>query len=361
MKKKKKREMEWISMEDRGFGIEIEGTYGEIVAKTAFDLDWWSDASDVDFKLNDEPVTKSGGSRMNKRARPGILKPTGSTSADADLQRITWYMLGYLDNYKFTSAGTGETVNTHEFWGGEGKQLTSFRGIAVYDMLKKYIYGMLIGGLKLDVSDESMTVGVDWLYKTEKAGIIGQDGETFTRPDDLEDDLFIMFYDVSVQLNNKPLDGVATSFGFDGKNNHDVDGTIGFGSRAPQVRAPAGKRENDLSLVTSLTEDTIRAILDAQYGDVGALEPSACKLLQIPLELNVSLCELDDIEMTILFPKCTVNVEYNMSGADRIEVTMKLATLGSEKVTLADEETEVVTDMYVCVKNEQAELAPKGD
>lgn len=348
-------------MEDRGFGLEIEEEYGEIVAKSAFDLDWWSDASDVDFKLNDEPVTKSGGSRMNKRARPGILKPTGSTTADADLQRVAWYMLGYLDNYKFTEAGTGETVNTHEFWGGEGKQLTSFRAIAVYDLLKKYIYGVLVDGLSLEVSDESMSVSASYIYKTEKSGIIGVDGETFTRPEDLEDDLFIMFYDVAVKLNNAPLDGVATSFGFDGKNNHDVDSTIGLGSRTPLVRAQAGKRENDLTLVTSLTEDTIRAILNAQYGEVGALEPSQCKLLQIPLELNVSLCELDDVEMKILFPRCTVNVEYNMSGADRIEVTMSLATLGSETVTLADEETEVVTDMYVCVKNQQAELAPKGD
>ena len=340
-------------MVERGFGIEIEDTYGEIINKEDFNLDWFVEAETVDFKLNDEPVTKSGSSRMNKRARAGVLKPTGTTSHDADLQRFAWYFLAFLDNYKYT-AGTGG-VNTHEFWGGEGKQLKSFRGIAVYDMLKKYVYGMLCDSPKFEVSDEAMNCDSDWIYKTEEADIIGQNGATFECPEELENDLFLMFYDNYLELNNKPVDGVSTSFSYEGSNNHDVDGTIGLGSRAPQVRASAGKRENNLSLVTSLTEDTVRAILDAQYGEVGALEPSKCKILQIPLKLKVRLCELPDIGMDIYFPKCTVAVEFDMSGADRIEATMNMATLGSGKATL-DDNSEVVTDMYVKLWNNQSEL-----
>ena len=345
-------------MVDRGFGLELETNYGEEIEKSEFDLDWFQDVDDVDFKLNDEPVTKSGGSRMNKKARPGILKPTGSTSGDADLQRFIWYFRGYLDNYIFT-AGTSNAPNIHEFYGGEGKMLQSFRGMAVYDMLVKYVYGLLVDGLSFEVSDEAMSVSADWIYKTEKADIIGQNGATFERPADLEKDLFIMFYDVSLKLNNKALDGIATNLSFEGGNNHDVDGTIGIGARHPQIRASAGKRENTLSLTTSLTEDTVRAILDAQYGEVGALEPSRCKLLQLPLEINVSLCEFDNIEMKILFPKCTINVEYDMSGADRIEVTMNMATLGSGSATLNDGST-VLTDMYVRIKNNQGELGKKS-
>ena len=75
-------------MVNRGFGIEVEGTYGDTTVTTAnFDPNWWNHAESVDFKLNDEPVTRSGSSRMNKRARAGIMKPTGSTTADADLQQ----------------------------------------------------------------------------------------------------------------------------------------------------------------------------------------------------------------------------------------------------------------------------------
>lgn len=282
------------------------------------------------------------------------MKPTGSTSADADLQQLTWYFRGYLDNYVYT-AGNGD-VHTHEFYGGEGKELPSFRGIAVYDMLKKYLYGLIVDGLKLEVSDESMTVGADWIYKTEKAGIIGTSGETFTRPDELTaEQIFIMFYDVSLKLNNLPLDGVSTAFSFEGNNNHDVDSSIGLGSRYPQKRAVAGKRENEVSITTTLTSDTVRSILDAQYGEVGALEPSSCKLLQLPLEVNIAHCEDTDINCKIVFPRCTVNVEYSMSGTDAVEVTMTLESLGSAKVALASG-TEVETDMYVKLMNYQEEL-----
>ena len=89
---------------------------------------------------------------------------------------------------------------------------------------------------------------------------------------------------------------------------------------------------------------------------MGALEPSACKILQVPLEVNVALCENANISCKILFPKCTVKAEYDMSGSDNIEVTMNLATLGSGSVTLADGTTSVTTDMYVKLVNNQEEL-----
>ena len=341
---------------DRGFGLELESTYGEEVAKSNFDPSWWNQAESVDFKLNDEPVTRSGGSRMNKRARAGIMKPSGSTTADADLQQLSWYFRGFLDNYKYT-AGSG-SVHTHEYWGGEGKELPSFRGIAVYDMLKKYLYGLLEDQLTLEVSNEGMSVGAEWIYKTEKAGIIGVGGETFTEPDALtKEEIFIMFYDVSLKLNNAALDGVSTAFSFEGNNNHDVDGTIGLGSRYPQKRALAGKRENTLSITTTLTSDTVRSILNAEYGEVNALEPSSCKLLQLPLEVNIAHCEDAQISCKILFPKCTVRVEYDMSGVDSIEATLTLDTLGSGTATLADGTTQVSTDMYVKLVNYQEELA----
>ena len=348
---------------DRGFGLELESTYGDTtVSKSNFDPNFWNQADDVDFKLNDDPITRSGGSRMNKRARAGIMKPTGSTSADADLQQLTWYFRGFLDNYVCTEGATPATGHTqtyiHEFYGGEGKELPSFRGIAVFDMLKKYLYGMLEDGLSLEVSDEGMTVSADWIYKTEKAGIIGVSGEDFTRPDALTaEQIFIMFYDVSLKLNNAALDGVSTAFKFEGKNNHDVDSTIGLGSRYPQKRALAGKRENTLEITTTLTSDTVRSILNAQYGEVNALEPTSCKLLQLPLELNIAHCEDSDLACKIVFPKCTVRVEYDMSGVDAIEATLSLDTLGSGNVTLNDGTTSVETDMYVKLTNYVEELS----
>lgn len=343
-------------MVDRGFGIELEESYGNDVSKSTFDPDWWNQAESLEFKLNDEPVVKSGSSRMNKRARAGVMKPTGSTTADADLQQLAWYFRGLLDNYKYTAGSSGATVHTHEFWGGEGKELPSFRGIYVADMLKKYLYGLLVDSLKLSVSNESMTVEAGWIYKTEKAGIIGQASETFTEPDDLTNEqIFIMFYDIALKLNNQALDGVSTALDVETNNNHNVDGTIGMGSRAPQKRALAGKRENALTITTTLTEDTVRSILNAEYGEVNALEPTACKLLQLPLEINIAHCEQSNLSCKILFPKCTVRVEYSLSGVDAIEATLSLDTLGTGTATLADN-TEVQTDMYIKLVNNVTEL-----
>ena len=350
---------------DRGFGLEIESTYGDTtVSKSNFDPAFWCQADEVDFKLNDEPVTRSGGSRMNKRARAGIMKPDGSTSADADLQQLTWYFYGLLDNYKCTTGATPASGHTqtyiHEYYGGEGKALPSFRAIAVFDMIKKYLYGVTCDGMSLEVSNEGMTVGADWIYKTEKAGIIGVNSETFSRPSKLTgEDIFLMFYDVSLFLGTtgsganiqpKALDGVSTAFKWECQNNHDVDGTIGLGSRYPQKRASAGKRENSLEITTTLTSDTVRSILDAQYGEVNALEPTACKLIQLPLELHISLCEDSDVGCIIKFPKCTVRVEYSMSGVDSIEATLSLDTLGSGTTKLNNNNT-IETDIYVKLTN----------
>ena len=101
--------------------------------------------------------------------------------------------------------------------------------------------------------------------------------------------------------------------------------------------------------------------MNAQYGEVNALEPSSCKLLQLPLEINITHCEDSDISCKILFPKCTVKVEYNMSGIDAVEVTMTLDSLGSGDVTLNDTTTEVETDMYVKLVNYQEEIETADD
>lgn len=354
-------------MVERGFGLALEDPqhYGEVLSTTDFnesDLDWWSEADSADFKLNDKPVTKSGSSRMNKRSRAGIIKPTGSTQADADLQRFAWYFRAYLDKYKYTP-GSGD-VHTHEFWGSENKKLQSFKAVYVADQLKKYIFGLLCDGLKFEVSDESMSVSADWIYKTEHAGIIGRNDETFTKPKDLINDLFLMFYDIFLDLDGKPMEGIGTNLSFEGKNNLAVDKTVGFGSRAPQGQALAQKRENTPSVTIGLTEDTIESIIKAEYGtvgefepgDSGAYEPSRCTILEIPFGITVRMCEYPDLMMRILFPMCTLAVEYDMSGADSIDATISMETLGSNEITLEDGETKVQTDMYVLLKNNQTEL-----
>ena len=329
-------------MSCRVFGLEPEAAYGEEVDKDDFHLLFDHDVDSMDFKLNDEPVTKSFGSRMNQKARAGVIKPTGSIETSANLQILGAYFYGFLDNYKF--------------WGGESKLLKSFRGKAVNDDLIFYLMGLIVDSMKLEVSSEDMTLGADFIYKTEFSEILAGEND-YERAEELEDDLFIMFYDVMLKLNGNDPAGVQTSFTFEGGNNHDVDKTIGFGYRHPQGQAKAGKRENSISIVTTLTQETVRAILDARYGDVDLLEPAKCKILQVPLQIDVELCEYPGLGLTILFPKCTLLAEFDSSGIDDVEATLNMATLGSEEVTLADGTTKK-TDMYVKLVNKQPKIAP---
>ena len=46
----------------RGFGIEMEDSYGEEVEKTDFHPSFWNEANSMNFTLNDDIITKSGGS-----------------------------------------------------------------------------------------------------------------------------------------------------------------------------------------------------------------------------------------------------------------------------------------------------------
>lgn len=349
-------------MVDRGFGLEIEERYGSVDANgvrlppNQFNPDWWDDLADtVDFQLDDEPVTRSGTSRMKKKARAGVLNPKGSTSTDADLQRLLWYMYGTLDNYIFTEDPDG---NIHEFYGGEGKALPSFRGIAVYDMLKQYLYGLVIDKLSLEANKENVTIKTDWIYQTEESEIIGRNGATFIKPEELVDDLFLMFYDLEVELNYKELDGVSTELTFEVDNGHDVDKVLGFGSRGPQKRPPATNREIKPSLKTTLTEDTVDAILAAKYGDVNVLKPTQCKILKQPLKINIALCEDPVSRASILFPECTLLAKFDMSGADAIEVSMDMESLGTNTALLANG-NEITTDMYVKIISNQPKLQPK--
>lgn len=343
-------------MSCRVFGLEPEIAYGEEKTKSQFNLDFDHEVDSMDFKLNDEPVTKSFGSRMNQKARAGVIKPTGSIGTSANLQILGHYFWGFLDNYKFT-AGSNDK-NTHEFWGGEHKLLKSFRGVAVNDELVFYLIGLLVDSMKLECSSEDMTLGSDFIYKTEFAEILN-DEDDYTRAEELINDLFIMFYDISLKLNGEDPAGIQTSFTFEGSNNHDVDKTIGFGARHPQGQAKSNKRENSISIVTTLTKETVRAILDARYGKVNVLEPTKCQILQVPLELNVELCEYPGLGLTIKFPKCTLLAEFDSSGIDDVEATLNMATLGSDTVELMDG-SEVTTDMYVKLVNNMGEIAGSG-
>lgn len=346
----------------RGFGLTLENKedYGEIVPIEDIAIDWFQKMPEVNFELGDEAETDDGGSRSDVVSWAGAAKPSGSTSAKVDLQRITWYLFGFLDHYLHTAGENG--LHIHEFWGGENHELPSFRGIAMYDALKLAVYGLLIDSLKLEVSDGAMDVNVDWLYSNETYDLL-EENEEFIEPEELVNSRIpVRFYDVHVYLNKDENDNwlkpgtTQTSWSMEGNNNHDQDGTIGLGSRFPQEIPQAGKRGIQLSLATTLNRRSYKEVMDARYGKVDAKSPDKCRILTVPMRLCVVQCENPDQQLIFEFPECTLKSEFDLKGADRVEATLNLQTLGNGEVTLADGTTKVNTDMYVKLINNVPEM-----
>lgn len=331
----------------RVFNLKQEATYGT----SNTDFDFTQQVTSGNAKLGDEPILRQSGSRMNKYARPGAMKPVAEVNGDVDLKRIGHYYKAFLDNYTFTDGGADQ--NTHEFWGQEGTELTSFTGEMTFDSFKKTLVGMLLDELNFEISDEFMSFESSWIYKTETAADITPSEYTQKY---LDGDIPVAFYDVALKVDGADAPGVVREFKQEMKNNLNQDSSIGLGARGPQVKAIAQAREIELSFNTTLTSGTLDLILAAEYGKANATAPQNCSLYELPLQFDISFCEdLIADNMTILFPKCVFSVEYEASESDEIEAEFKLQTLGTGQATKVDG-TKVVTDIYVKLENDMPEI-----
>lgn len=345
----------------RIFGLKEETTYGvkpSSIQDNGEGYDFHRRLSDGEFKLNDEPVKYSGGSRMVQGARPGAVKPTGSTEGKCDLKRVGYYLKAFFDQYKYTN-GSDDELNTHEFWGGESNDLKSFTGVATFDYFEKVITGLMLDELSFDVSTEYLTQKENWVYQNETMNPINEDTYEFR---DIEGAIPLMFYDIDLELNDTAMNNVIfKSFKFEGKNNINQDGTIGLGSRFPQRKASAQAREIDLEVGSNLDKgsDFIKLLKGAEYGSETATTPTGCLIYKVPLKVTVKTCEDDYTESLVMyFPKSTVNVEYSAKESDEIEVTFKLAALGTGSLTnfkefkTSNPLPNVKTDCYCVLKND---------
>jgi len=336
----------------RKFGIVQEATYAQC---TETEPDWYQDVSKLSASLNSEPILKPTGSRMQQRARAGTVKPTASTETDVDLQRFAWYMKAFFDRYNYVAPTGGEEKHTHEFFGGENTKLPSFKGWATFDFMQKVLSGLTLDELKLEVNDEFMSCAGEWIYKNQK--LVDLDPDTFEEIELAGNDIPLMSYDISLELDGGVPPGIIKSLNFEGKNNHNVDNTTGLGSRFPQRKAAAQKREITLSFVSTMEKETLDLIKLAEHGDATDA-PSECKVYRIPLKILYEVCEDPSNKMEMYFPECLFAVEYEASESEEIEVTFNLTAMGTGKVELLDG-SEVITDVYTTIVNDMPEITAK--
>lgn len=336
-------------------GLKLESAYNETInLASPGTADWHHEASKASSKLNDEPVKMEGGSRASKGARAGYIKPTASFEGSVDLKRLGHYILGALGNYVFTAGGTD--ANVHEFYGSNLSKLPSFRGYFYYDYFVKYLGGMLVDGLKIESGgDDFASISADFIYANEKKDEVE---EADFEEKEIDGAIPLMLYDLTVELDeiSSATDIIVSEVSLELKNNHNTDTINGASSRNVKKKATAQAREVTAEITTAMEAEILELLTLTEYGEEDADEPSACKLYTGKLTITAQICENTEDKLTIILPSAIFTVEYESSGADEIEVKFKLDALSKGKVTLADETTEKVTDIYCKIENDQPKI-----
>lgn len=338
----------------RVLGLKEEQVYGTSSHTTP---DWHQEVSKAQANLNSEPIIYTGGSRMIRKTKAGALKPEASYEMMVDLKRIGHYFKAALGNYKFTAgatapAGQPPNLNTHDFWGGESAILPSFTGWSTFDIFTKQLRGMVCESLQLEVEDETMKGSSEWKYQTET--------KSNTVPSNLimpQNDALIAFYEVTMQIDNATTPGIVTTLNFEISNNLEDDKTRGLGARGPQIQPKAQVREIELEFESTMVSGLLPLIERAEYGAAGT-SPTACSIGNAPLRIKTNLCPPLNDTLEILFPKCTLFVEYETSEADPIDVKFTLKTVGTNKATFTNPNHNVMTDIFVRLRNDQPIIRP---
>lgn len=314
----------------RILGLKEEEEYAEEVEGKK--PDFHHRLSSNEFKLGDETVQFSQGSRMIQRSRRGITKPEGSTEAPVDLERIGHYFKAFFDQYKYSidSSVTTSTKHQHKFWGGEVNSLHSFHGWTTFDYFEKELFGLLLNSLSIECS-EDMSMSCEWIYQTEKSRYISEQEYDLL---EIEGELPLQQYDVAVDFGDiKTGQGIVfTSLSMECNNNLDQDATVGIGSRHPQIKAMAAAREIELSLEATLSSNSLflDIVRKAEYGDSGDVPTD--NLVEIPIKITIAP-SFTDSKMEIYLPKCEISVEYSGSESDPIDTSF---TLKPYQAKLAD-------------------------
>lgn len=351
----------------RAFGMheEEENAYGKRQDKdtVAKNIDFHQRVSKGSAGPGQEPVTITNGSRMVQAKRAGYMEPTASTESTMDVKTIQWYLKALLGNYQF-KANYENSKNLHEFWGGENTSLPSWQGVLTYDIAEKQLFGLLCDTLKIEAKDDLATLSCDWIYSDEQQRRIDEDDYTLK---EIPDVIPLIGYDFSIEVGGKAPTAIISEFSLEIKNNHNVDGTRGLGSRRPQKKASAQQREIELSLTTTMDKQSFALIVGAEYGKAptdtelsninSVYTPSECLLYSTDLKLKIATCEEKKEYIEFYFPNCIVSVDpVETSESDEIEVDLTLVPDGTKTYSDFVDKKARKTDFYAKVVNNQPEI-----
>lgn len=300
----------------------------------------------LDSPQNYEIIVPGGMGRMSRRKRKGFYSSGGGIEYPVDINSIGYLMRGVLDKYQFTAAEAPATINTHEFYGGNENELTSWTYRVGKDVHEHIFAGCSTNSLTLSVSDGLASASLD---------IFGgpDDTDTLKSYSDFSSKLPtgypMAFYDVSATVNSVDSSAICRSVQLAINNNLGRDSGRCIGSCYPST-FKAGDRLVEATLEMQFNDLTHQTLF---WGDAGG--PAADG--STPFPLVIEMAGGSNQKITFSMPNCMMtSAPQQPRGRDILYQTITVRALLEEDVALKDLST-VDTDILVTLENTGATLA----
>ena len=296
----------------------------------------------LDEPNNPNIMFESGLTRGRSDIRPAYYVAGGNIVAPINVRMIGYFLKWAMGEYVFTDGGGG--TNTHEIYGKEDIVLPSFTTRLGKDHFEHVFTGTVINTMTIEV-------GGDWLLCTIN------NFAARSYKDDLK-----TIADLSL-FNEKKLTFIAAGVTFGGvnynckirnltitlNNNIPSDRGKGVGTRFP-CRLPVGARDVDVSGTLHFLDSTEYEKFWNQANGISATEGPGDE------EIIISIDSGSDGSLELKFPKFQLtSIAANPSGRDPIDQSFSGYAI-VDTVTLADEVTEVETELLATLENNNDDM-----
>ena len=325
----------------RYFGHGKEETFGTAVAAVQH-VDIASTTLDV--PTGAEIIIEGGMGRGALRKRPGFYAPSGNIEYTWDIRSIGWMLRYALGGYQFTAGSGTPPIHTHEIYGTNYNMLPSFTARLGKDVFEHVFTGCTINTLALNVTDNlaSATLGV--VASTDANAQLKEPADLILPPE-----YPMAFYEFTAKINNKDQSTLIRSFTVNIGNNINTTSGRTIGSRYPRYFR-AGNRECSINLALDFEDLTY---LKEFWGDESG--PSGTGSSEISLEITGTASTDEKIIFT--FPRCVIlGIQTQPRGREAIVQNLSLQAMTKPNLKLADNATEVSTDIYVKLTNKQESM-----
>ena len=295
---------------------------------------------------SDSHMEYEGGFGRGKRVhRPGFYSPSGNIVYAADIRTIVSMLYAALGGYEFTADGGENSLNLHEIWAVDDRNLPPFTARLGKDSFEHVFVGCIVNSIQFEVSDEFAELTVDVVsVKDKKASLLSLSSLL------LPEEYPLSFPDVKFSIGGEDRSADVRSLTLNVNNNANAEQGRGLGSRFPS-RIPVDSREVELDL-------------DIRYDNTAELEKfwgssdGASSEGSVEDDMKVELDAGGDGSAEILIPRgLFTEIQIQPSGRSEIEQSVEVQAFSAD-VELEDAATTVTTDIYVRVSNDQSDVRP---